>query len=164
MMKLFRRRTGHSIGSYTAIDMVPCGSFSGDEAVLLRLVQVVPDRPVGIWIVDTVPVLLIEISGCNLLVILDNLVDCSLMRRQRLDILLSQLLPSFRNRTLDYACCDLFYAFLLGVTSGDTKRRNRHASVAAGGIRDEFEFRLFDGIRDECVLRPFLQDVDKLVK
>lgn len=85
------------------------------------------------------------------------------MWRQRLDILLSQLLPSFGNRTLDYVRRDLFYVLLLGVTSGNTKRRDRHASVAAGGIRDEFEFRFFDGIRDECVLRPSLQDVDELV-
>ena len=123
----------------------------------------VPNRPVSLWIVDTVPVLLIEISGCNLLVILDNLVDCSLMRRQRLDILLSQLLTSFGNRTLNYTRCDSLYTFLLGVSSGDTKRRDRHASVATGCIRDQFELRLFDGIRDECMLRPFLQDVDKLV-
>jgi hypothetical protein len=46
---------------------------------------------------------------------------------------------------------------------GDTKRRDCHASIAAGCIRDEFELRLFDSIRHQCVLRSFLKDVDELV-
>lgn len=81
--------------------MVSGRSLDGVEVVLLQLVQVVQDRPVELWIVDAVPVLLVEISRCDLPIVFDYLVDCPLMWSKHLDVLLSQFLPSFGNRTLD---------------------------------------------------------------
>ena len=65
-VRLLWGRIRHTGGLYTTIDTIPCGSLGGDEVILLQFVQIVSDRPVGLWIVDAVPVLLIEISPGDL--------------------------------------------------------------------------------------------------
>jgi hypothetical protein len=73
----------------TAIDAIPRRPFSSHEIVPLQLVEIVPDRSIGFRVLDTLAVFLIEVSRRNLPVILDHVVNFSLVGSEGVNVLLA---------------------------------------------------------------------------
>ena len=95
--------------------------------------------------------------------LIDCVIDRSLVRGQSVNVLLAELLTGLRKRTLDDIRGDSTGTILFCVTSSDAKRRDRDPGVTTGCVGNAFEFRSLDGILNQRALCALPENVDELV-
>src|SRR6056297_1049568 len=134
------------------------------EPVVVHLREVVADRPPRLRVVDPLGVAVVQVAGGEFALLLEDVVERALVWRELFDRLLADLVAALRDGRADDVRRDAVAAVLVGSPSRVPEDADGDPGVARGGVRDERQFLLVDGVLGQPPARPRAEDGDEFLE